>query len=223
MSQYTIETIVSEREFESKYGPLKSYKVRVQGDDGFNGEAEITQKPTTPAPQSGQVIEGTLDKSNPKFPPKLKKAQQPTGGGFKGGARSPKDSDSIERQVAYKGAVEMAVAFAKDGGEASEMLPGLFELSVKLIQGKAVPSKGTVEAVKDVFPGAEEVGPVPTHEALAEAYTRWRNSMAAVGHGEDEITRLFDTKKTALGFAQWDDATDDQKRGLLEFLTSEVA
>lgn len=222
MSIYTIESIVSEREFESKYGPLKSYKVRVSGDDGFNGEAEITQKPTTPAPQGGQQIEGTLDKSNPKFPPKLKKAQANNGGGFKGGGRSNKDSESIERQVAYKGAVEMCVSFAEDASEAADILPNLFEMSINLIQGKPVPTRGVVEVVKGAFPGTEEIKESPTHEQLAEAYKGWLNGMLAVGNTNDEATRVLETKKTALGFASWDDANDQQKEALLEFLTTDV-
>lgn len=219
MSVYTVEAIVNEREFESKYGPLKSYKVRIKGDDGFSGEAEITQKPTTAAPQAGQEIEGTLDKSNPKFPPKLKKAQMNGGGGgFKGGARSAKDSDSIERQVAYKGAVEMCVSFAEDASEAADMLPDLFEMSINLIQGKPVATRGNLEVVKDTFPGTQEITDVPTQEDLTVAYRSWLNGMYASGKSGEEASRVLETKKTALGFASWEGASDEQKQALIDYL-----
>ena len=81
MSNYTVEGVTGTREFESKNGPLISYKLTIKGDDGYQGPAEIAQKPATPAPTPGQSIEGTLDKSNPKFPPKLKKAMGAGGGG----------------------------------------------------------------------------------------------------------------------------------------------
>lgn len=223
MSVYTVEAVVNEREFESKYGPLKSYKVRIKGDDGFAGEAEITQKPTTPAPSSGQEIEGTLDKSNPKFPPKLKKAQMNGGGGgSKGGGRSSKDSDSIERQVAYKGAVEMCVSFAEDASEAADMLPDLFEMSINLIQGKPVATRGTLEVVKDAFPGAEEISDVPSHEDLTVAYRSWLNGMLAIGQTGEEASKILETKKTALGFSSWQDATPQQKQALVDFLREDI-
>lgn len=214
MSNYTIEAIKSDREFESKYGPLKSYKVQIKGDDGFDGEAEITQKPTTPAPQVGQQIEGTLDTSNPKFPPKLKKAQG--GGAPRGGSKSPKDTDSIERQVAYKGAVELAVAFGKDAESAKQVLSDMFEVSVALIQGK----KGDPVAVaQSVFPGAKEVGPEITREQVVSAYKGWVNVMTAHENDAETIAKTFEMKKTALGIANLDDASQDQRKALMEYLT----
>ena len=219
MSIYQVHAVTSKREFESKYGPLVSYKVQLKGDDGFDGEAEITQKPTTPSPQKGQEIEGTLDKSNPKFPPKLKKAQgggPPRAGG--GGAKSPKDTESIERQVAYKGAVELAIAFGNNADEGKALLPEMFELSIALIQDKRAAS--AVDTVKQVFPGAEVEAPEITRETLMTAYTGWVNVMTATEHEPDEITKKFEMKKTALGIENVDNATQDQLQALHSFLTS---
>lgn len=218
MSNYQITAVNGKREFESKYGPLVSYKINIKGDDGYEGEAEITRKPESPAPSQGETIEGTLDRSNPRFPPKLKKA--PGGGaGAPRGARSAKDSDSIERQVAYKGAVEMAVAFAKDADEGKALLPDLFELSVGLIQGKA---SDPVETVKQVFPGAKEETQPITRKEVIDAYHQWVNVQAATGKSGEEIANLFETKKTALGIGDLDEASEDRKAELLAFLTDGI-
>lgn len=218
MSNYQITAVTGQREFDSKYGPLVSYKLTIKGDDGYEGEAEMTRKPESPAPQSGETIEGTLDRSNPRFPPKLKKAQ---GGGAPrgGGARSAKDSDSIERQVAYKGAVEMAIAFADNAEQGRELLPGLFELSVELIQGKAA---DPVKTVKEVFPGAKEEVIQITRKEVVEAYHQWVRVLTIEGRSDEEIARLFETKKTALGIGDLDQASDDQKASLLAFLTEGI-
>ena len=216
MSNYQITAVNGKREFESKYGPLVSYKINIKGDDGYEGEAEITRKPESPAPSQGETIEGTLDRSNPRFPPKLKKAPGGGGAGAPRGARSAKDSDSIERQVAYKGAVEMAVAFAKDADEGKALLPDLFELSVGLIQGKA---NDPVETVKQVFPGAKEEKQPITRKEVIDAYHQWVNVQAATGKSDEEIANLFETKKTALGIGDLDEASEDRKAELLAFLT----
>lgn len=217
MSNYTITAVNGQREFDSKYGPLVSYKLTITGDDGYEGEAEMTRKPESPAPQQGETIEGTLDRSNPRFPPKLKKAQG--GGAPRGGGRPNKDSDSIERQVAYKGAVEMAVAFAGNADEGKKLLPELFELSVGLIQGKA---SDPVETIKKVFPGAQEEKPSITRKEVIAAYQQWVAVQAAEGKSDDQIAKLFETKKTALGIGDLDNAAEDQKAALMSFLTEGI-
>lgn len=217
MSIYTVEAITGNREFESKYGPLKSYKVRISGDDGFSGEAEITQKPTTAAPTVGQAIEGTLDKSNPKFPPKLKKAQVQSGG-FSGGGKPNKDSKSIERQVAFKGAVEIVVAMLGAGQEVAlaETLTRYFDHGLGLIQGTPQ-RQAAVEAVKEAFPGTEEV--VPSYEDMTAAWKGWASMMAGLGKSEEDIRMIFEMKKTVIGMTDWDTATDEQKHQLITTLT----
>ncbi len=217
MSNYEITAVTGKREFESKFGPLVSYKLTVKGDDGYEGEAEMTRKPESPAPAQGETIEGTLDRSNPRFPPKLKKAQAGSGGPPRGGGRSAKDSDSIERQVAYKCAVELVVAFAINADEGKALLPELFELSVGLIQGKA---SDPVEAVKQAFPGTQEVPPSISRKQLVDAYQGWVNVQTGTGKTDEEIARLFETKKTALGIGDLDTATASSKAELLDFLTS---
>jgi hypothetical protein len=223
MSNYTITSINGKREFESKYGPLVSYKLTITGDDGYQGEAEMTRKPDSPAPQEGEQVEGTLDKSNPKFPPKLKRAQGAPGGGSPG--RPNKDSQSIERQVAFKGAVELIVATLDSSDTmpedlVCERMTRYFDHGLALIQNK-VPLKNPVEAIKETFE-AEEIEQPVTDRELAEAYKRWAASKQAMNMNEAEMTQQIQQKKLALGIADMADAETKQRRAFLGFLTQDV-
>lgn len=228
MSNYTISSVNGKREFESKYGPLVSYKLTIKGDDGYEGDAEMTRKPDSPPPSAGETIEGTLDKSNPKFPPKLKKAQGAPGGGFKGG-KSPKDSQSIERQVAFKGAVELIVATLDPSDTmpedlVCERMTRYFDHGLSLIQGKPIvhSDRSVAEAVKEAFPGTTEVEQPVSDKELAEAYKSWSNGRAAMGEDENTIQRRIQQKKLALGVSDMATADDSQRRAMLSFLTSDV-
>jgi hypothetical protein len=227
MSNYTINSVTGKREFESKFGPLVSYKLTISGDDGYNGEAEMTRKPESAPPEAGQTIEGTLDKSNPKFPPKLKKAQGAGGfGGASGGGsgRPSKDSDSIERQVAYKGAVELTVSFAKDAEEAKALLPVFFGESVVLIQDRKATSDtaAIVEQVKAAF-DAEEVGPTVSDKQLADAYREWANVKQAEGLSQADLTALIQQKKLAIGVNDMSAASAAQRQEFYDYLTEDVS
>jgi hypothetical protein len=147
MSNYTVGSVVGKREFETKNGPLVSYKMQVTGDDGFSGIAELVQKPATSVPTEGQTIEGTLDKSNPNFPPKIKKAQQGQGGAPKG--KSKQDEEAIARAVAYKGAVELACAtppqddtkVRNNAEQMEKLVERFFNHGLTLLQGKPASSQ----------------------------------------------------------------------------------
>jgi hypothetical protein len=222
MSNYTIKSIAGKREFESKFGPLVSYKLDITGDDGYEGEAEITRKPESPAPTQGETIEGTLDRSNPRFPPKLKKAPGgPPRSGGSGGSRPAKDSDSIERQVAYKGAVELAIAFASNADEAKALLPVFFGESVVLIQDKKATSDtgALVEQVKAAF-NAEEVPSPVTDKELADAYHQWASVKQAEGMSQADIDKLIQQKKLALGVSDIAKADDSVRREFIDYLTT---
>lgn len=225
MSNYTITSVNGKREFESKYGPLVSYKLTITGDDGFEGEAEMTRKPESPAPQAGETIEGTLDKSNPKFPPKLKRAPGGGGGGGRAPARSSKDSESIERQVAFKGAVELIVATLDPADTmpedlVCERMTRYFNHGLSLIQNKQ-PLADPVGAIKDTFKAVEVEQPV-TDKELGDAYRQWSAAQSAVGVSEEEAHSRIQQKKLALGVREMADATTEQRREFLAFLTADV-
>jgi len=230
MSLYTIREVIGTPIAWSsqKGGPMLSYSLDVTGDDGFTGQVELNQKDSTPAPTVGQVIDGTLDKSNPKYAPKLKKAP-PQGGGFGGGGpragKSKADQDSIERAVAYKGAVDLVAAMLQSqhrqpGDEKfaiGETVEFYFSHGLNLLQGSTVPSPtehraDVKEIIKDAFPDAEEVA--PTNQELAEGYKEFMARQPGKVEGE----RVLETKKTALGIAgPVKDATPSQKRELLDW------
>lgn len=219
MPTYTVQEIKSKREFNTKHGnQLVSYKIDVRGDDGFNGVAELTQKPETKAPEPGQAIEGTLDRSNPQYPPKIKKT--PQGGGRPGGGKSKADQDSIERAVAYKGAVDLACASielwpsaynAPEGFEA--IVERFFRHGLTLLQGKAPSAPAPAPAAPSG----------PSREELKQAYLRYINASAAIGREQEEANKILALKKTALGIDDVADATPEQQRQFIEFLTAEVA
>lgn len=224
MSNYTITSVNGRREFESKYGPLVSYKLTIKGDDGYEGEAEMTRKPESPAPQQGEQVEGTLDKSNPKYPPKLKRAP---GGGVarSGGGRPSKDSESIERQVAFKGAVELIVATLDPADTmpedlVCERMTRYFNHGLSLIQNKA-PMADPVAAIKDTFQAVEVEQPVSDKE-LGAAYRTWSATKSAEGVSENDAHKLIQQKKLALGITEMADASTQQRRDFLAFLTDDV-
>lgn len=229
MPSYTIREVIGTPNAWSsqKGGPMLSYSLDVTGDDGFTGQVELNQKDSTPPPTVGQVVEGTLDKSNPKYAPKLKKTP-PQGGGFGGGGprsggrqRDPNERDSIERQTAYKGAVELTVALIMSADGTTEWWPDeldrAFAHGLSLVQGSTVPSPtehraDVKEIIKDAFPDAEEVA--PTNQELAEGYKEFMARQPGKVEGE----RVLETKKTALGIAgPVKDATPTQKRELLDW------
>lgn len=102
--QHTLTNVSQPREYETKFGPMKSYTVKVEGDDGAY---EISRKAASPAPTIGQKIEveEVNDTSGGKYPPKLNLAFAKGG---KGGGRSPEETARIQRQHAQ----EMGIRWA---------------------------------------------------------------------------------------------------------------
>lgn len=236
MPSYTIREVIGQPNAWSsqKGGPMLSYSLDVTGDDGFTGQVELNQKDSTPAPTVGQVIDGTLDKSNPKYAPKLKKAP-PQGGGFGGGGpragKSKADQDSIERAVAYKGAIELACATppmddtkARNSAEQMEALVSrFFSFSLILLQGETPTSgAGRIEDNYVTTPNLLQGSTVPSptehradvKEIIKDAFPDAEevaptNQELAEGYkefmarqpGKVEGERVLETKKTALGIA----------------------
>lgn len=236
MPNYTIREVIGQPNAwnSTKGGPMLSYSLDVTGDDGFTGQVELNQKQTTAAPTVGQVIDGTLDRSNPKYAPKLKKTPPQGGGGPRSGAgrpRDPAERESIERSVAYKGAVDLVAAMLSHPEPSQEFsvpltVESFFHHGLSLLQGSAtsasssghtefapLDSRADVKAIiEDAFPGSEEVA--PTSQELTDGYKEFMARQPGRVEGE----RLLETKKTALGIAgPAKDATPTQKRELLEW------
>lgn len=113
------------------------------GADGETFEGvEFFQKPTTPLPADGDQLNGSLTQT--EFGLSFKKEQtggfSGGGGGFRGGGRSnPDERNSIERQVAYKGAVEILRAAVEKElitlDQVGGSLEKLTEVGAKAIKG----------------------------------------------------------------------------------------
>ena len=97
MSAYTVTQLVDTKTWEGQHGPMVTYSLDVSDPSGKATRVQMNQKPTSPAPAVGQIIEGTLE-PNGSFPMKLKKAPPAFGGG--GGSRpmDPKVQAQIIRQ-----------------------------------------------------------------------------------------------------------------------------
>lgn len=126
---YTIEQVSpAVKEYDSKFGQMKSYQVKFQGNEMW---VDISQKPSTPVPTVGQQMEGTIDVSGP-YGAKFKKA---FGGGAIAPARGPKtEFDNFTMYLSY--AKDLVVALQTTSGYDSVEFGKLLEATIK--GGKAL-------------------------------------------------------------------------------------
>lgn len=111
-------------------GPMKEYRVHLNGDGQDHMNVEWSRKATSPAPAPGQQIDGTLEDRGShglKF-----KALPSLGGGGFGRPEDPKRAARIKRMhsqemalIAIKLAVDIGVEFDAEGAA------GFFELITK--------------------------------------------------------------------------------------------
>lgn len=230
---YTVKQVTSQNTWEGSHGPMVSYKMEVSDSNGNQQTVELNQKPDTPAPSQGQEIDGFLEPSKRDgFPPKLKKTPKAAGGGFGGGKGKPRDPAeraSIERQVAFKGAVELCAAGAHsmEVDALNERLAALFHHGLSLIQHTPDP----VANVQSVFPGASELparygksdpktdarrnNPVsPAQGALNELKTHLQTWM----NKDSQAQEKYQLKLSALGLLSAKEADDPQLEELIEFV-----
>lgn len=208
MPGYTVMEANLPREWEGQYGKMLSYDLVVSGPDG-QVECELAQKPETPAPKVGDLIQGTIQPGKNGYPGKLKKEKPQQGGRFSGGGkpgkpRDPSERDSIERQVAYKGAVELVAARgAVSPQQQKDTLTELFHHGLSLIQTGQTPGRSTNPPVPQNTeqPESMEQPPPPdeppgiTIEHIRQAYkdykareqdameadAKWQQKLAAEG------------------------------------------
>lgn len=101
---HTINTVSEPREWQSQYGPMKTYTIKVDGDESAY---QLNKKANSAPPSIGQsiTVESVTPDPQGKFPAKIKLAQQ---NGGKGGGRSPEENARIMRQHSQ----EMALRYA---------------------------------------------------------------------------------------------------------------
>jgi hypothetical protein len=98
---YIITGAVRAGEYQTNYGTMVKYILSLEGEaDGV----EIGQKPDTPAPKAGDVLDGTIEST--KYGKKFKKTPQATGGARSGYTPDPATQVSIQRQIALGRAVD---------------------------------------------------------------------------------------------------------------------
>lgn len=92
------------RKFTGSKGEREAWTVKTEN----AGTIQVVQEPGVPAPKVGENLLLTVYPANGNFPP----AGYPVKPGGGGGRRpsSPEERQSIERQVAFKGAVDLVVA-----------------------------------------------------------------------------------------------------------------
>jgi hypothetical protein len=112
MPEYKIQAVSPEtRTYDTKYGQMISYKLKLEGVDT---PVELGQKTTTPAPQEGGTLNGTIDTSG-QYGPKFKKENAQFGGGFGSPTASTQSTTSTGRSDTKSfDSFTMYLSYAKD-------------------------------------------------------------------------------------------------------------
>lgn len=218
---YTIRSVNSRREWDSRYGPMVSYDIDLTDPSGMvEANVELAQKRDTPAPQAGQTLDGEIERGG-KFGPKFKKAHQDRGGGGGGGGggrqRDPNERNSIERQVAFKGAVDLVVALSSgenpnlDSDSTKSALTGFFNHGLALIQGQTPPPAPGLHDPASTDARKNGTAISPMEGALAELRVHL-NAWNAPNAGE-----VWENKLASMGLKSPTEANDAQIELLIAF------
>lgn len=159
---YTIKAVNPQtRAFETKFGPMVSYKVLFEGIDQA---VEISQKATSDAPKVGDTVEGTIDMSAP-YGPKFKKEFSQGGGSFGGGQRTGAtggrkfESDPFTMYLSYAKDVAVALTATKEGfseDKFAEILEAVIT-GGKTLYGSRPGAEPAADKPRDVLPTETEV------------------------------------------------------------------
>ena len=98
-------------EFDSKYGKMKSYKLKISDSNGEDHVVSMNQKGTTPAPEVGSTINGIVDMSG-QYGPSFKKefAPQSSSGGSGGGSSGYVPREDHHEDIKAEWAIGQAIA-----------------------------------------------------------------------------------------------------------------
>lgn len=125
---HTITNVSDPREWQSQQGgPMKSYTIKVQGDEGAY---ELSKKASSAPPAVGQSIDVAQvipPKQGTTFPPKIKLQ---FGGNGRGGGMTPEREAQIVRQHSQEMALRYAAIKATLGELPSDFKPSdLFKIA----------------------------------------------------------------------------------------------
>jgi len=101
---YTIKNSMKTGEYEGKYGKLYKYTVQLEGE---SDAVELSQKPTTPEPKTGDILEGIIEET--QYGKKFKKIETSSGNS----KSDPATQKAIIRQNALTNAVNYVIAKAQ--------------------------------------------------------------------------------------------------------------
>lgn len=88
MTVYEVKSVHGEpKEWSGQYGPMLTYKLDLQSDEGFAGGVELNRKPESRAPQAGERVAGHLEEG--KYADKLKIDFEETKALKQGGSEAP--------------------------------------------------------------------------------------------------------------------------------------
>lgn len=126
---HKIANVSAPREWQSQQGgPMKSYTIKVEGDDGAY---ELSKKATSDAPATGQSIDVAQiipPKEGTTFPPKIKLQFGANGG--RGGGMTPEREAHIVRQHSQEMALRYAAIKATLGELPTDFKPSdLFKIA----------------------------------------------------------------------------------------------
>jgi hypothetical protein len=113
MSEFKVTEVAGFEDWgdDGQYGPKRTYKIVVFGDQGRleDGEyAELVQKRDSPAPTVGQTLYGELTRQNGRW--KFKKDKPAFGGG---GGQSFSRSPDQQKQIIQQSCLKVAVEYLK--------------------------------------------------------------------------------------------------------------
>jgi len=164
---YKVENSMKTGEFDSKYGKMFKYTVKFEGE---TDTVEIVQKPDSPEPKTGDVLEGAIEDT--QYGKKFRK-EKPAFNGAKVSQRDPETQRYIMRQNALTTATNRGVCkaqelckYAKSAKEVNKILDD--ELGGKhLVQVASLLAKYS-EGKITVVMTPEEVANVMGYETPAE-------------------------------------------------------
>lgn len=152
--EYTIKAVgKTAKEWESKYGPMKTYLIQVEG----NGEpVQLNKKADSPRPEAGDTIFGDI--TNTEFGQKFKAAQKP----FNGGSKKPAYNENGQKHGA---ALKIAADFLLQNKVTAN--PDEFVDQVEKLAAKIFAIKVPVVAGESEQPKKDWIDPAIKEKILA--------------------------------------------------------
>lgn len=141
---YTIKAVKKDpKEWESKYGPMKTWLIQVEG----NGEpVQLNKKAESPAPEVGEPLYGTITET--EYGQKFKSERLPYTGGGGGKSYQPRDDEAIKAQWAIGQAVQLYVT-QRDEINATLKDTGQMMSDMEYVEGQAKELFAMIDRVKE--------------------------------------------------------------------------